>query len=95
MIYTFELNNGRFLISPSREFPERYNLLWEGPERVETVKREVEGIVAFQAVITQSTGIEAWDSQPVENIPGEIYDFSLWTGHRSFAETTGALLQAS
>ena len=49
---------------------------------------------AFQAVVTQDTGFDYWDERPDETIPAEIYDFSLWAEHRSFAVHAEQLLEA-
>ena len=94
MTYSFKLDEGRFLISPDREEPRLYNLIWEDAFNVSTLLKKISGIHAFQAVVTQETGLNSWDFRSDEIIPAEIYDFSLWSEHRSFAAHTEQMLQA-
>ena len=94
MTYSFKLDEGRFLISPDREEPRLYNLIWEDAFNVSTLLKKISGIHAFQAVVTQETGLNSWDFRSDETIPAEIYDFSLWSEHRSFTADTEQMLQA-
>ncbi|MGB0372092.1 MAG: hypothetical protein ACPGN3_12225 [Opitutales bacterium] len=94
MTYTFNLAEGRFLIIPDRHEPRLYNLVWEDALNVTTLIKKIPGIYAFQAVVTQDTGFEYWDERPDETIPAEIYDFSLWAEHRSFAVHSEQILEA-
>ena len=94
MTYTFELAEGRFLIAPDRTEPRLYNLIWEDSMDVETLVSKIPGIQAFQAVVTQETGFDDWDYRSDDTIPAEIYDFSLWAEHRSFALHAEQVLQA-
>ena len=95
MTYTYSLDQGRFMIISSRKAFQPYHLLWEDMEsKPLPLMRNVDGMVAFQAVITQETGLLTWDERSDETIPAEIYDFSLWAAHRSFSEDRSAMLQA-
>ncbi|MEM7674005.1 MAG: hypothetical protein AAF212_11755 [Verrucomicrobiota bacterium] len=94
MTYTFNFAEGRFLIVPDRDEPRLYNLVWEDRADAKTLLNRVAGIFAFQAVVTQDTGFQFWDHLPDETIPAEIYDFSLWEEHRSFAIHAEKILEA-